>query len=69
MLILPTLKVIKSNDCDAYIKLFTRSDRNRIKITKELLKMTNFVDSIDYYNVSERLHLLKFIINLFIKRP
>ena len=68
MLILPTLKVIKSNDCDAYIKLFTRSDRNRIKITKELLKMTNFVDSIDYYNVSERLHLLKFIINLFIKR-
>lgn len=68
MLVLPTLKAIKSNDSDAYIKLFTRSDRNRIKISKELLKITNFVDSIDYYNVSERLHLLKFIISLFVKK-
>ena len=68
MLVLPTLKAIKSNDSEAFIKLFTRSDRNRIKITKELLKITNLVDSIDYYNVTERLHLFKFIINLFIKR-
>lgn len=68
ILILPVAKAIKAYDKDAYIKVITRSDKNKIRINKCIMSLQSYVDDIDYYSSGEKLHSLWFLIKNMLKR-
>lgn len=68
ILILPVAKAIKKADSDAYIVVFTKSDRKKIQINKAIMSLQHYVDEIDYYSVSEKLHSIRFLLKNMIKR-
>lgn len=67
ILILPLAKAIKEADSDAYIKVFTKSDKKKIGINKSIMSLQKYVDDIEYYSRSEIMHSLHFIINNMLK--
>lgn len=66
-LILPMLRIIKKNDADAYIQLFTQSNKKRMNCSLEMFELQVDANKIDYYNFSEMFHTLKFFVKIFIK--
>lgn len=64
ILILPMLRRIKENDSKAFIKLFMASDKNRVKLSKQMLCLQGDVDVLDYYSLKEKTHLLSFILRM-----
>ncbi|WP_455667726.1 glycosyltransferase family 9 protein [Phocaeicola sp.] len=68
ILVLPVAKSIKRYDKEAYIKVFTRSDKMKISINKSIMSLQNYVDEIEYYSSNEILHSLKFLFSNAIKR-
>ena len=66
ILILPIAKAIKMYDPNAYIKVFTCSNKKKILINKSIMSLQNYVDDIDYYSRNELFHSFKFLIgNIF----
>lgn len=68
ILILPVAKAIKAYDKDAYIKVITRSDKNKIRINKSIMSLQSYVDEIDYYSSGEKLHSLWFLLKNIVTR-
>lgn len=68
ILILPVVKAIKKADPDAYIVVFTKSDRKKIQINKAIMSLQHYVDEIEYYSVSEKCHSIRFLLKNMIKR-
>ncbi len=46
----PIAKAIKMADKNAYIKVFTSSDKNKILINRSIMDLQNYVDDIEYYS-------------------
>lgn len=67
ILILPFAKAIKEADHDAYIKVFTKSDKKKIGINKSIMSLQKYVDEIDYYSRSEIMHSIHFILTNMLK--
>lgn len=68
ILILPIAKAIKMADKNAYIKVFTSSDKNKILINKSIMDLQNYVDDIEYYSKTEKWHSLIFLFSNILKR-
>ena len=68
ILILPVAKAIKAYDKDAYIKVITRSDKNKIRMNACIMSLQSYVDDIDYYSSGEKIHSLWFLLKNIIKR-
>lgn len=60
---LPMAAAIKKYDQNSYIKMITTSSKSRIKLSKSLLNLQNYVDEIDYYSNSEKLHSFCFLLH------
>lgn len=68
ILILPIAKAIKEMDNNAYIKVFTKSDKKKIRINKSIMRLQHYVDEIEYYSKDEFFHSLKFLFKSMIFR-
>ncbi len=68
ILILPVAKSIKMADKDAYIKVFTCSDKKKIQINRSIMELQTYVDDIEYYSKSEIWHSFKFLFSNMLKR-
>lgn len=68
ILILPIAKSIKMFDKNAYIKVFTCSDKNKIQINKSIMELQTYVDDIEYYSKTEIWHSLNFLFTNMLKR-
>lgn len=60
--ILPLAYTIKSQNKNSYIECFNCSNKEKININLSLLKNQKFVDKISYYNKSEFIHTLFFLL-------
>lgn len=65
IMILPMAARIKSNDKDARIDVLIRSDKNRIKVVKQLQRVQNLVNSVFYYSKEEPLQSICTLMHLF----
>lgn len=58
MLALPTVQKIKKHDKNSKIDLLITSDKHKIALNRELLKIQDCIEKIYYYNVHEFVHSL-----------
>ena len=66
--LLPMAQQIKKNDKNATIVCFNVSDKNKIKINKEMLSVQDYIDEIDYYSAHELIHSVLFIVRYIFKK-
>lgn len=68
LILLPYAKVIKENDPQAHIDLFTISSRARIETQKSILGLQEYVERLEYYSAKEPLHSIRFILRMGYKK-
>lgn len=68
ILILPVAKAIKKADPQAEVVVFTSSNKKKIKINEGIMSLQHYVDRIEYYSATEKLHSLGFLIKNMCKR-
>lgn len=61
LIALPMAAAIKNSDPKSFIRMITTSSRERIKLSKTLLSLQNYVDDIDYYSHVEKTHSIKML--------
>lgn len=59
---LPMAKTIKEHDPNSFIKVFMRSNKKRILLSKQLFELQNFIDELDYYSIHEPIHSIFFLL-------
>lgn len=68
LILLPYTKIIKENDPQAYIDLFTVSSRARTVTQQSILVLQEYVERLEYYSAKELLHSIRFVLRLGYKR-
>lgn len=68
ILVLPMAKSIRDYDPNAYIKIITTSNKNRIKNNLILFKLQCIINDYDYYSSHELLHNIAFLMRNGIKK-
>ena len=68
IMILPLVKAIKMNDPNAYVRLFSRSSRQKAALPRQMLSIQHYIDDIDYYSISEPIHSFKMLLSSMIRK-